>query len=211
MPHDLRLLAIAGDPVRDPDRIVASCLRAEEGGVTAIQLRLKDTSSGEYLDLACRLRERLTVPLWINDRADIAVAARAAGVHVGWEDLPPSAIRAFAAGPLAVGVSVGAPDEARWALQEGADYWSIGAMFATATKGDAGTPIGPDGFRSIATLAPAGMPTIAIGGISEVNLHEILEAGAHGVAVSQAVFGAADVAHAARRLRRIIDRYRPPA
>ena len=211
MPLDLRLLAIAGDPERDPDRIVESCLRAEEGGVTAIQLRLKGTPSGSALALALRLRKQLTVPLWINDRADIAIASGADGVHVGSEDLPPSAVRAFAGEPLAIGVSVGAPDEARWALREGADYWSIGALFATHTKADAGNPIGVEGFRTIAAMTPDGMPTIAIGGITESTLHGVLEAGAHGVAVSRAVFGAADVAAAARRLRQVIDRYRPPA
>jgi len=211
VPLDLRLLAIAGDPERDPERIVESCLRAEEGGVTAIQLRLKDAPSGSYLDLALRLQSQLTVPLWINDRADIAIAAGADGVHVGWEDLPPSSVRAFAEAPLAIGVSVGAPDEAAWALREGADYWSIGAMFATDTKADAGHPIGVDGFRTIAAMAPDGMPTIAIGGITESTLRGVLEAGAHGVAVSRAVFGAADVVAAARHLRQIIDRYRPQA
>lgn len=205
--HDLRLLAIAGDPEGDAERIVSSCLSAEDGGVTAVQLRLKDAASGHFLDLAFRLKERLGVPLWINDRADIAVAADAVGVHVGWDDLPPSAIRGLAGGPIAIGVSVGAPDEARWAMREEADYWSIGAMFATETKPDAGAPIGPAGFQAIAAMAPSGMPTIAIGGISEANAHAVLEAGAHGIAVSRAVFGAVDVAGAARRLRAIIDRY----
>jgi thiamine-phosphate pyrophosphorylase len=127
---------------------------------------------------------------------------------VGADDVPPDAVRAFAGDELAIGVSVGNPTEADAVLASAVDYWSIGAMYATGTKPDAGTPIGPDGFRQLAALAPEGMPVIAIGGITAARLPDVLRAGAQGVAVSHAVFGRGDVAAAARRLRTVIDAHR---
>lgn len=205
MRAELRLLAIAGPPVVALDRIVTACLAAEDGGVTAVQLRAKDVPAAVLLETAVALRERLSIPLWINDRADVALAAGARGVHVGSADVPPDAVRAFAGRALAIGVSVGDPAEADAARASEVDYWSVGAVYATGTKPDAGEPIGTAGFRRLAALAPAGLPVIAIGGITEARLPEILDAGAHGVAVSHAVFGSGNIAAAAHRLRRIID------
>jgi len=203
---ELRLLAIAGPPVLDPARLPDACAAAEAGGVTAIQLRVKQLPAARIMELALRLRERLTIPLYVNDRADIALACGADGVHVGAEDLPPSAVRALAGDTLCIGVSVGAEEEVARALREGADYWSIGSIYRTATKADAGTPIGIDGFRTLSASAPEGMTVIAIGGIDAGRVTEVLEAGADGVAVSQAVFGAPDVERSARALRRAIER-----
>jgi thiamine-phosphate pyrophosphorylase len=208
MQDDLRLVAIAGPPVLEVSNLVSACVAAAEGGVTAVQLRLKAEPAAVTLDLARDLVSRLSVPVWVNDRVDIAVAADARGVHVGSEDIPPDLIRAFAPPNLQIGVSVGDATEAERALGAAVHYWSIGAMFATRTKADAGPPIGPSGFRAVAAMAPPTMPTIAIGGITEENVAAVLDAGAHGVAVSQAVFGARSVRQAAQRLRTVIDRYR---
>jgi thiamine-phosphate pyrophosphorylase len=209
MRSDLRLLAIAGPPVLKLRDIVEMSRRAADGGVTAVQLRIKDVPAATLLEIATQLRAALTIPVWVNDRADVALAAGACGVHVGTGDIPPAAVRAFAGDRLQVGVSVGDEAEAAAARAAAADYWSIGALYATGTKPDAGTPIGPARFRALAALAPEGMTTIAIGGIGVENVAEVLAAGAHGVAVSQAVFAAGDVRRAAQSLRDVIDAHGP--
>jgi thiamine-phosphate pyrophosphorylase len=202
---EVRLLAIAGPPLVEPPQLVEACRTAVEGGVTAVQVRVKHASAADLLHLTESLRATLTVPVWVNDRADVALAAGAHGVHVGADDLPPAAVRALAGDALRVGISVGTPEEAEAARRGAVDYWSIGSIYATTTKPDAGTPIGLEGFRRLATLAPSGMPVMAIGGIGADNAGEIIRAGAVGVAVSSAIFGARDVREAAHRLRGAVD------
>jgi thiamine-phosphate pyrophosphorylase len=209
MLDDVRLVAIAGPPLVDPSRLVDACCAAEAGGATAVQLRLKRLPAARLVELSEALRRALQIPVYVNDRADVALAAGAHGVHVGAEDLPPRAVRAFAGDALRIGISVGDEVEAAQALLEPVDYWSIGSVFATSTKPDAGTPIGPEGFHALAALAPKGMTVIAIGGIVLSNVNEVLAAGAHGVAVSRGVFGESEVEQAARRLRDAIDRSLP--
>ncbi len=203
---DLRLLAIAGPPLVDPGHLLEACRRAVAGGVTAVQLRWKGAPARKLFRLAEALVRGLPVPVFVNDRADVALAAGAAGVHLGASDVPPRAVRAFAPRPFRIGVSAGSPAEADDAARADVDYWSIGSVYATTTKPDAGAPIGPAGFRALAALAPPGMPLIAIGGITALNAGEILAAGALGVAVSAAVFGTGDVERAARAVRDVADR-----
>ena len=202
---DVRLLAIADPEVLRGRDLVAAAQAAEAGGATIIQLRMKGAGAGAMLDAARCLRAALTVPLFINDRADVAWAAGAEGVHLGAEDIPAEAVRAAAPWPCLIGGSVGTSAEARAARTAGADYWSLGSVFATATKPDAGAPIGAAGFRALAALAPAGMPLVGIGGIDATNAAEVVGAGAAGVAVISAIFGADDVGQAARRLRDVVD------
>jgi thiamine-phosphate pyrophosphorylase len=202
---ELRLLAIVGPPVVELVDVVDACCEATAGGVTAVQLRAKETSAGALVEVARRLRAAVSIPVWVNDRADVALAVGARGVHVGADDLPPAAIRALAGDALRVGISVGDHREAESALASAVDYWSVGAIYHTGTKPDAGMPIGPDGFRALAALAPADVPVIAIGGVSATNVTDVLAAGACGVAVSSAIFGAPHVRDAARELREIID------
>ena len=202
---ELRLLAVVGPPFVSADSVLESCLAAEAGGVTAVQVRWKKLPASELVRLTERLVGSLSIPVYVNDRADVALVCGAAGVHLGAEDLDPTHVRAMAPRPFRIGVSVGTESEAVDALGADADYWSVGSIYHTDTKRDAGTPIGTDGFKRLATLAPSGMPAIAIGGIDESNVGDVLRAGAHGVAVVSAVFGSADVEKNARVLRAIID------
>lgn len=203
---DVRLLAIAGPPVLPPARLVDACRQAVAGGVSAIQLRWKEAPAGELLQLTEALLRAVPVPVYVNDRADVALAAGAHGVHLGADDAAPDAVRRLAPRPFRIGVSVGSAEEAEAVRAADVDYWSVGAVYATTTKVDAGVPIGAAGFRALAALAPAGMPVIAIGGVSAATTAEILAAGARGIAVSAAVFGADDIEASARALRRAIDR-----
>lgn len=202
---DLRLLAIL-DPLvlgdRDP---LAAARAAGAGGATALQLRAKTARAGPLVDLVRILVATVQIPVWVNDRADVALAAGAAGVHLGQDDLPAVRVRPFAPRPFGIGLSVGTPDEARAVAGAPVDYWSLGPVFPTATKPDAGPALGPDGFRALARRAPGGMPVIAIGGITADNAPEVIRTGAAGVAVVSAVFAADDIEAAARRVRRAVD------
>ncbi len=205
MQPDLRLVAIAGPPCLDVGSIVEACRAAAAGGVTAVQLRLKQEPASVLFEIASQLVNTLTIPVWVNDRADVAVAAGAVGVHVGTEDVPPDAVRSFAPPSFLIGMSVGDAAEASRALSQSADYWSIGSVYATGSKTDAGRPIGTAGFERLRARAPEGMPVIGIGGINASNAAAVIRSGARGVAVISAVFGVADVERAARALRRAVD------
>lgn len=174
-----------------------------------MQVRLKDAPANEVLRITQELIASLSIPVYVNDRADVALAARAVGVHLGATDISPVLVRKFAARPLRIGVSVGTPEEANDALRADVDYWSIGSVYRTDTKSDAGSPIGIAGLRALARKAPSGMPVIAIGGIQQSNAGDVLRAGAQGIAVISAIFGASDVEKAARELRDIVESESP--
>ena len=183
---------------RDP---VDACRRAVAGGATMIQVRVKDAPAGEIVRLARALVGALPVPVVVNDRVDIALAAGAAGAHLGQDDPPLDALRPHVPPGFLLGLSVGSPDEAARARSWPADYWSLGPCFTTGTKADAGTPLGAAGFSALARLAPAGVPVIAIGGITPDTAPALVRAGAAGLAVIAAVLGAPDAARAATQLR----------
>lgn len=188
------------DPVLLKGReAVAVCRAAVQGGAGVIQVRWKDGAPAAVLELTRALVAALAVPVLVNDRVDVALAAGAAGAHLGWDDVPLGALRPHVPADFLLGISVGSPEEAERALGVPADYWSIGPCFATPSKPDAGPPLGPEGFAGLARLAPCEMPVIGIGGISAANARSIIQAGAAGIAVIGAVLGrAADPEAAAR-------------
>lgn len=186
---------------RDP---VAACRLAVAGGATMVEVRLKDAPAAELLALTGALVAALAVPVIVNDRADVALAAQAAGAHLGQEDPPLDRVRPHVPPGFILGLSVGSPADAARARAWPADYWSIGPCFATANKPDAGRPLGSEGFAVLARLAPAGVPVIGIGGITAGNAGAVRRAGAAGVAVIGAVWSAADPTLAARALRAAI-------
>jgi thiamine-phosphate pyrophosphorylase len=131
----------------------------------------------------------------VNDRPDIALAAGAAGVHLGPDDLPVALARRVAPPGFIIGASVGSLDEAGAAVE--ADYWGIGPWRATATKGDAGQALGAEGFRRLMALS-GGKPCLAIGGVRPEDVPEVLAAGGSGVAVVSGILGEEDVERATR-------------
>lgn len=190
------------DPVLLEGRdAVATCQAAVRGGATMVQVRWKDGAPAEVLQLTRALVATLSVPVLVNDRVDIALAAGAAGAHLGWDDPPLEALRPHVPAGFVLGISVGNAEEATHAAAASADYWSIGPCFGTPTKPDAGSPLGPDGFAELARLVPDGVPVIGIGGITATNVASIMQAGAAGVAVIGAVFGADDPGRGARAMR----------
>jgi thiamine-phosphate pyrophosphorylase len=175
--------------------LVALARAAERGGATALQLRLKQASPRELVAAARALVAALGIPVLVNDRPDVALAAGAAGVHLGPDDLPIALARRIAPPGFVVGASAGSPEDARAAAA--ADYWGIGPWRATGTKADAGPPLGADGFRRLVALA-GGKPCVAIGGVRPEDVPEVLAAGGTGVAVASGILGAADVEGATR-------------
>ena len=195
-PDSLRLIAIT-DNVRDGvDGLIARAAAAVRGGATMIQLRLKDVDARDLVRIARGLVETIPAPVIVNDRADIALAAGAAGVHVGVDDLPAAALRKVVPADFIIGASVGSEDEVKWSV--GADYVGIGPVYATVSKPDAGEAIGIAEFARLAKLT--GLPAVAIGGIDASNWRDTLGAGANGVAVIRAIFSAPDPEVAAKAL-----------
>ncbi|HUQ80463.1 MAG TPA: thiamine phosphate synthase [Gemmatimonadaceae bacterium] len=194
--ESLRLIAITDDLRDGIDGLVRRSAAAVRGGATMVQLRLKDLDPRDLVIAARRLVAALAVPVIVNDRADIALAAGAAGVHVGTDDIPARALRGVVPPGFIIGASVGS--DAEVADADGADYVGIGPVFATPSKPDAGAAIGIAEFVRLARRT--GLPAVAIGGIDATNFRDALTAGAHGVAVIRAIFAAPDVERAARAL-----------
>jgi thiamine-phosphate pyrophosphorylase len=201
-PAVLRLVAITDGLHGDTENLVKRCCEAVEGGATCIQLRLKDVSAKELASIARAVMSQLTVPLIINDRADVAIAVGAAGCHLGADDVPVSAVRKLAPVPFIIGCSVGTDAEVSAAT--GADYAGIGPVFTTSTKPDAGKAIGVEGFRKLASQLS--IPCVGIGGITADTAKSIIDAGAAGVAVVSSIFSARDVKSAATSIARAIER-----
>jgi thiamine-phosphate pyrophosphorylase len=204
MSPDVRLIAIL-DPITLGASALDAAAAAERGGATILQVRMKDSASASFLAWTERLRAALHIPVWVNDRADVAWLAGAVGLHLGADDLPADRVRACAPHPMLLGVSVGTGTEADRARRMAADYWSLGSVFATGSKPDAGHPIGVDGFARLARRAPAGMPCVAIGGITVERVVDVCAAGARGIAAIGAVFHGPDIERQTRRLRDAVD------
>jgi thiamine-phosphate pyrophosphorylase len=183
---------------RDP---VEACRRAVAGGATLVQVRMKGAPAPDVLALTRALVGVLPVPVTVNDRVDVALAAGAAGAHLGQDDPPLDRLRPHVPHGFLLGISVGSPAEAERVRAWPADYWSVGPCFATGTKADAGVPLGAARFAALARLAPAGVPVVAIGGVTAANAAALAQAGAAGVAVIGAVWNASDPTSAARALR----------
>jgi len=176
--------------------LVSLALSAQRGGATSLQVRLKQARPRELAEVVRALVRALRIPVLVNDRPDVAIAAGAAGVHLGPDDLPVALARRIAPAGFVVGASVGSELEAREA--RAAHYWGIGPWRATATKDDAGTGLGSEGFARLCRLAGS-TPCIAIGGVGPEDVIGVLAAGGQGVAVVSGILGEADIEAAARR------------
>jgi thiamine-phosphate pyrophosphorylase len=179
---------------------------AVEGGVTLVQLRDKQAEGRALLEQARALKallDPLAIPLIVNDRVDVAVAAGAAGCHIGQNDLPAEEARAILGPDAILGVSIDRVEQARVADPDYVDYVAHGPFAATGTKPDAGAPVGASGIASVRELCE--LPLVAIGGIDTGNAAEAIRAGADGIAVVSAIMAAADPKAAARELRAVID------
>lgn len=179
---------------------------ALRGGVTLIQLREKKAPLREVLSLGKELRElcrRYEVPFLVNDRVDVAMLLDADGVHVGQDDIPGHEARRLLGHDKVVGISAGSIAEAELSMANGADYLGVGAVYATATKSDAGPPIGTGLLQQVKARWPE-VAMVGIGGIHQGNAGEVMKAGADGVAVVSCITKAENPLQAAEKLREAV-------
>ena len=165
------------------------------------QLREKTASSRDFYQLAVRMKELAAayqVPLIIDDRLDIALAADAGGLHVGQDDLPVAVARRILGPGKILGYSVSTVEEAIYGEQNGADYLGAGPVYATGSKADAGSPIGIDGLRQI--KQSVAIPVVGIGGVGEANILDVKRTGVDGASVISAIMGSRDLKRAAGAL-----------
>jgi thiamine-phosphate pyrophosphorylase len=191
----IRLMLVTDDQLLGGRDLIAVARAAERGGVTSIQVRLKHLAARELADLVRTLITAVQIPILVNDRPDVALAAGAAGTHLGPDDLPVQLARRIAPPGFLIGASVGSEVEAAAATD--ADYWGIGPWRITATKGDAGPPLGAAGFRRLVQLGGA-RACIAIGSVTVDDVGSVAAGGGRGVAVSAGILAAPDVEAAAR-------------
>ncbi len=178
------------------------------GGADTIQFRCKSGSTKEMIASAVQMKKlckEAGVPLIINDRVDIALAAEADGVHLGQDDFPIPLARNILGPDAIIGGSAGDMDEALKCLSDGVDYIGAGPVYATGSKSDAGPATGIENIRII--VEKISLPVIAIGGIKALDVNNLLDAGAYGVAVISAVCLDNDPETAASRFRTVLDNY----
>jgi thiamine-phosphate pyrophosphorylase len=195
---------LAGD--RPLEEVVRKAVR---GGVSIVQLREKACSTREFVVLARRLLEFLRpagVPLIINDRVDVALAAGADGVHLGRTDMAFGDARRLLGPEAIIGLSVENLTDIAVAEETDADYFAASPVFATPTKTDAGAPWGIEGLQWLRGLTKHTL--VAIGGLGVSNAAAVFDAGADGIAVVSAICAAPDPEAAARHLREIADAHR---
>ena len=210
MPVDLRLYALA-DPAVAGGRALTDLAQRITGSATLVQLRDKQGSTRVMTEEARALRSVLEphgVPLIINDRVDVALAAEADGVHIGQDDMAPDDARLLLGRAAIIGLSIKTPEQARTAPLDLLNYVAIGGVYGTTSKDNTDPPIGINGLRAIVDVIRARQPKFpicAIAGINSSNAADVIAAGADGVAVISALSLAPDPAAAAQNLRAVVD------
>lgn len=180
--------------------LVKSIEEALRGGATLVQLREKDISTLEFLNIALKVKavtDKYNIPLIINDRLDIALAIDAAGLHIGQADMPLKTARKLLGKEKIIGVSTSNVKEASEAEKDGADYVGVGAMFPTNTKKDTKS-VSLEELHNIKNSI--NIPVVAIGGINKNNIKSVFNAGADGAAVISAILGEDDIKSACMSL-----------
>jgi thiamine-phosphate pyrophosphorylase len=176
---------------------------ALKGGVTCVQLREKAMDDAAFLREAREIHalcRQYGVPFIVNDRVEIAIACGAEGVHVGQDDMAAGDVRRLAGEGMILGVSVHTVEEALEAIQNGADYLGLGAVFPTSTKTDV-EQMANETVRAICDVVD--VPVVAIGGINRKNMRKLSGSGVDGVALVSAIFSETDIEAACRDLRKL--------
>jgi thiamine-phosphate pyrophosphorylase len=194
---DWRLCLVADTEAAGTRNLVPIIQEAAEAGATLIQLRGKNCETREFLDLAFRTSEILKsieIPLFINDRVDVALACGADGVHLGQQDMPLVYARKLMGKDRMIGISVNTHEEALEAVSGGADYVGAGPVFFTSSKEKIPAILGLEGLRSFRKKVQ--IPILAIGGITAENAGAVISTGVDGIAVISAVMGAKNITEA---------------
>lgn len=210
-PVDYRLNAIVDASLEDVAPLAELAAVAVRNGATIIQYRDKSASTRLMIERAVSIGQAIAgtgVPLVINDRVDVALAARADGVHLGADDMQPEIARQILGEEAIIGVTVKRLADAEIAGNAPVNYACIGGVFETLSKINPDPPVGINGFRALRRhiyLLNPGLPVGAIAGIKEEKLVDVIGAGADGVAAISALFRAPDIAARFKAFRARID------
>ena len=190
---DYRVYLVTDTVYFNDDNIWNKMEAALRGGVTLVQYRDKTQESRVLYERALKMKalcDKYNVPMLVDDRADIAFAVGAAGVHVGQSDLPAEVVRRMLGADAIIGVSAHNGEEALAAEAAGADYLGCGAVYPTGTKKDTSV-IGVEGLKAIRAVTK--LPFVGIGGVTLANYRDVLNAGADGAAIVSTILNANDI------------------
>ncbi len=192
-----------------------TALEAVDGGVTAVQLRNKPAMGARHfealVDAAVSKLKAQDIPVIVNDDVELARRCAAQGVHLGQSDLPAPQARQMLGEAALIGITVRSAQDVHRTSIDDVDYVSVGGVFATRSKSDAGSPIGTGMLGELVALIRSrnsNVPVIAISGINSANIEQVLATGISGIAAVSAICQAASPKDAASQLRRRIDEYR---
>ncbi len=203
---DLSLYLVTDRPLSLGRSLEEVVDKAAQGGVTMVQLREKDADTGEFVELARKLMKVLKplgIPLIINDRVDVALAADADGVHIGQSDMKYEDVRKLVGKEKIVGLSVENFNDIDVANTLDVDYVGISPVFGTPTKTDTAQPFGLEGLRK--GVAQSIHPTVGIGGMNKNTAAQVMETGCNGIAVVSAICSAEDITASTAELKGIVD------
>ncbi|MEL7369200.1 MAG: thiamine phosphate synthase [Myxococcota bacterium] len=202
---DVRVYLVTDPDMVPADRLVGTVLRAVQGGTTLVQLRDKRADGRALAESSRALLDVLRprgVPLIVNDRADVARAVGADGVHVGQSDLSVEDVRRVVGPSAIVGLSIETVAQVD-AAPEAASYLAVSPVYGTATKANISEPLGLAGVAAIRKRTSR--PLVGIGGIDAARSASVVTAGADGVAVVSAILASPDAERASRQLRAAVD------
>lgn len=200
-----RQIHLVSDRKQARGDLIQTILSALRGGIDWVQLREKGGPALRLYEDALRLTpaaREIGAQVAINDRVDVALAARADGIHLAGKSLPPEVVRSLVPSKSVLGVSVHGLEEARAVVGTGASYVTFGHVYPTSSK----PGMAPRGVRDLAKVVEGvEVPVLAVGGIDATNVREVLATGASGVAVISSILAAEDPEEAARELRCAVD------
>lgn len=202
---DLSLYFIADIGLIPANKVSSVVEETIHGGVTIVQLRAKNLSTNAMIAVGCevhKITRRLNIPLIINDRIDVAAAIGAEGVHLGQDDPSIESARKMLGETAIIGISTHTQHEAQTAEYAGADYIGAGTVFPTASKKDIIGIIGTTGLKAICDVVK--IPVVAIGGINQSNIREIMTCQVAGVAVISTIGQSDNPRESARILKKMI-------
>lgn len=201
---DYSLYLVTDTELMSSSTLAQSIQLAIDGGVTMVQVREKAMETATfYADTleALALTRKAGIPLIVNDRVDIALAAGADGVHVGQSDLPAKEVRRLIGSDMLLGVSAASLEQAQRAEADGADYLGVGALYFTGTKTDAEVV----SFETLVQITQAvNIPVVAIGGMNAQTIPKLKNSGVQGAAVVSAIVSQTDVTAAAQLLKGLV-------
>lgn len=204
MPVDYSLYLITDRSILMGRDLFQAVEDAIKGGVTLVQLREKNISNLDFYKIAVQMKKLVNfydIPLIINDRLDIALAADADGLHIGQEDLPLGITRKLLGPNKILGYSVANVEQAIFGQSNGADYLGAGTVFPTSSKSDTGALIGIEQLKRI--KQHVSIPVVGIGGIGLSNIEEVKMTGIDGISVISAILGSENIEATSRTLLNI--------